>query len=45
MPNVVKQARRADERSVSWWLWFALILCAGVLIAFAVGQFLGSASG
>jgi hypothetical protein len=45
MPSAVKQTPRSDERSASWWLWFALILCAGVLIAFAAGQFLGSASG
>jgi hypothetical protein len=40
-----KQAPAEGQNSAAWWLWFALILCAGVLIAFAAGQFLGSASG
>jgi hypothetical protein len=39
------QAHRTDQHSATWWLWFGLILCAAVLIAFAAGQFLGSASG
>lgn len=34
----------ASRSSAAWWAWFALILCAAVLIAYALGQFLGSAS-
>jgi hypothetical protein len=39
-----RQADRSSSHSKTWWAWFALILLAAVLIAFAVGQFLGSAS-
>jgi hypothetical protein len=28
--------------SKAWWAWFALVLCAAMLIAFAAGQFIGS---
>jgi hypothetical protein len=41
----LKQARRSGQHSAAWWMWFALIVCAAVLIAFAAAQFLGSASG
>jgi hypothetical protein len=40
-----KHAAAEGRQSASWWLWFALILCAALLIAFTAGQFLGSASG
>ena len=43
VPPVKQQAAPAPGHSKAWWAWFALILCAAVLIAFAVGQFLGSA--
>jgi hypothetical protein len=38
------RAARTSSNSKAWWAWFALILFAGVLAAFAVGQFLGAAS-
>jgi hypothetical protein len=37
------QTARPSAESKAWWAWFALIVCAGLLVAFAMGQFLGSA--
>jgi hypothetical protein len=39
------QAPRQAAHSAAWWAWFALILCAGLLVAFSAGQFIGSSGG
>jgi hypothetical protein len=37
-------AVRTSRNSKTWWAWFALMVIAAVLTAFALGQFLGSSS-
>jgi hypothetical protein len=37
-------AMQTSRNSKAWWAWFALMVIAAVLIAFALGQFLGSSS-
>lgn len=43
-PSNQRHAERSSSDSKAWWAWFALVVVAAVLIAFALGQFLGSAS-